>query len=839
MTGLANDLRYALRSLARRPGVAAAAIITLALGIGANVAVFSVVDGLMLRDLPVREPASLALLTWSARDWPTIVRDLEGSSRKDEATGQTWTTSFSYPAYEAFSSQSREFSRTFAMMANDPSANVQIAGRGASAVTRFVSGSFFDVLGVRADAGRNLIPADDRPGVPPVAVLSHAFWESALGADPSAVGRPITVNGKTVLLVGVLPPKFFGLEPGTAPGLWMPLRAFPAMFPGWIEDSGDPFRDPGTWWIAMGGTLKPGGSWRSAAAESRRIFESTLPPAGPGPDSRRPILGIRPIARGEDWTRHRLATPLLILFGLSGIVLAIACTNVAGLLLARATSRTREIAIRRSLGANTARLVRQLLTESVVLALVASGAAFVVAGGLTAAVLAVLTRTRHPLLLASPMNGRVLLFGVAAAAVTGILAGLVPAWRVSHAELTPSLKETAPVGPGKAGRRAGGAGFLVAAQVALGLVLVTAAGLFARTLANLRGVDLGFRPDHVVIFSVRPGLNGYKGERLSVFYDTLRDRLEAIPGVRSASLTLHGAIGAGESTTTISIGASSPEMDAHVHLVGPRYFETLGIPIVAGRPLRAGDRSPQAPVVVVNRELARILFRGENPIGKSIRNGKDRPPLTVVGVAGDVRYNRVRDAAPPTFYMGFRERPTAPDEMMFPVRVAGDPAPAMAAIRETVASLDPNLPVVDLETQTEAIDDALSVERVFAILTGAFAALALLLAAIGLYAALAFAVVRRTREIGVRMALGASASRIRTAVMRDALAQTLAGIAAGAAGSVAFSRVLRSQLFGLSALDPAVLAVAAVVLLAAGALAAWLPARRASRVDPMTALRSE
>ena len=839
MTGLAHDIRYALRSLARRPGLAAAAIVTLALGIGANVAVFSVVDGLMLRELPVREPESLALLTWSAREWPKIVRDLEGSSRKDEATGQTWTTSFSYPAYEAFSSQSREFSRTFALMVNDPSANVQIAGRGASAVTRFVSGSFFDVLGVRAEAGRILVPADDRPGVAPVAVISHAFWESALGADPTAVGRPITVNGKSVLLVGVLPPKFFGLEPGTAPGLWMPLRTFPAMFPGWMEDSADPFRDPGTWWIAMGGARKTGGSWQAVVAESRRIFESTLPPSTGGADPGRPILGVRPIARGEDWTRHHLATPLLILFGLSGIVLAVACTNVAGLLLARATARTREIAIRRSLGANTARLVRQLLTESLVLALVASGVAFGVAEGLMAAVFAVMTRTRHPLLLASPMNGRVLLFGLAAAAATGILAGLVPAWRVSHAELTPSLKEAAPVGPGRSGRRSGGAGFLVAAQVALGLMLVTAAGLFARTLANLRGVDLGFRPDHLVVFSIRPGLNGYKGERLSVFYDTLRERLEAIPGVRSASLTLHGTIGAGESTTTISAGDARTEKDVHVHLVGPRYFETLGIPLLAGRPLAAGDRSPQAPVVVVNRELARLLFPGANPVGKSIRNGKDRPPMTVVGVAGDVRYNRVRDAAPPTFYVGFRERPTSPDEMMFQVRVAGDPGPAMAAIRETVSSLDPNLPVVDLQTQTDAIDGALSVERVFAILTGTFAALALLLAAIGLYAALAFSVVRRTREIGVRMALGATTSTIRTAVMRDALAQTLAGIAAGAAGSVAFSRVLRSQLFGLSALDPAVLAAAAAVLLAAGALAAWLPARRASRVDPMTALRSE
>jgi predicted permease len=273
--------------------------------------------------------------------------------------------------------------------------------------------------------------------------------------------------------------------------------------------------------------------------------------------------------------------------------------------------------------------------------------------------------------------------------------------------------------------------------------------------------------------------------------------------------------------------------------VGPRYFETLGVPIVAGRALDERDRSPQAPAAVVNRELARLFFPGENPVGKSIRNGSDRPPLEIVGVAGDVKYNRLRDAAPPTFYLTYRERPTAPDEMQFQVRLAGDPGPVMAAIRETVASLDPALPVVDLQTQADAIDGALSVERVFAILTGAFASLALALAAIGLYAALAFSVARRTREIGVRIALGATASRIRASVMRDALAQTLTGIAAGVVGSIAFSRVLRSQLFGLSAFDPAVLAIAAAVLLSSGALAAWLPARRASSVDPMTALRAE
>jgi len=838
MTGLGNDLRYAFRSLARRPGLAAAAIVTLALGIGATVAVFSVVDGLILRRLPVREPSSLGLLTWSSREWPKIVQDLEGSSRKDDSTGETWTTAFPYPVFGAIASGNRAFSGTFALMANDPSVNVQIGGRGASAVARFASGSFFDVLGVQPAAGRLVIPADDRPGAPPVAAISHRFWERMLGADPSAIGRPIVVNGKSVLLVGVLPERFFGLEPGTSPDLWMPLRSFSVILGNdWMEPGADPFTDTRIWWIEIGGALRPGATWATARAESRRIFDAFLAPRASADDPGRPVLGVRPIARGEDWTRHRLATPLFILFGLSGIVLAVACTNVAGLLLAKATARTREIAIRRSLGANTARLVRQLLTESLVLALAASAAAWLVAQGLTAGVLSVMARTRHPLLIASPMSGRVLLFGIAAAAVTGVLAGLVPAWRVSHTELTPSLKEAAPVAGG--GRRGGrGAGILVAAQVALGLLLVTAAGLFARTLANLRRVELGFRPDHLVLFSVRPGLNGYSGERLSGFYDDLRQRLEAIPGVRGATLALHGVIGGGDSTTTIE-QPGGRELDTHVNIVAARYFETLGIPIVAGRPLGEGDRSPQAPAAVVNTELARLLFPGQSPLGRTMSLDPKRPPISIVGVCGPVRYNRLRDPAPPTFYVTYRERPTSPDEMTFHVRYSGDPGAAMAAIRETVAGLDPNLPVVDLQTQDDAIDGALSIERVFAILTGSFAALALLLAAIGLYAALAFSVARRTREIGVRIALGATASRIRRSVMRDALTQTFAGLAVGVAAAVALGRVLRSQLFGLSALDPLVLAGAAAVLLAAAALAAWLPARRASSVDPMTALRTE
>jgi len=842
MTGIGQDLRYAFRSLARKPGLAAAVIATLALGIGANVAVFSVVDGLLLRQLPVRQPGSLALLTWSARAWPKIVQDLEGSTRKDEATGETWTTSFPYPVYEAFAAHTRTFSSTFAIMANDPSANIRIAGHGASAVTRLVSGSFFDALGVRAQEGRLLLPADDRPGMAPVAVISHRFWDRMLGRDRSAIGRTIAVNGRSVLLVGVLPPAFFGLEPGAAGDVWLPLHSFGAVFGDYFGQGADLFQERSLWWIEIGGRLRPGAGLAAAREESRRIFESFLPrPASPG-DPGRPVLAVRPIARGEDGTRHRVATPLLILFGLSALVLAVACTNVAGLLLARASSRAREIAIRRSLGANTARLVRQLLTESLVLSLLASVAAVAVADMLTSGVLALLARSRHPISLPSALPARVLLFGIAAAVVTGILAGLVPAWRASRADLTGSLKEAAPSGVGRPGRHHG-ADALVGAQIALGMLLVTAAGLFARTIVNLRRIDLGFRPDHVVLFTVRPGLNGYQGERLAGFYDDLRSRLAALPGVRAASLSLHGVIGGGASTTTVAIPGAfgSTSLDTHVHLVSPGYFDTLRIPIVAGRALDERDRSPNAPAVVVNRAFARSAFPNANPVGRAILLGEGprASTATIVGLAGDARYNRVREPAPPTFYLTYRERPPAPDEMTFQVRVAGDASDAPRAIREAVAAVDPDLPVVDLETQEEAIESSLSMERVFTFLTSSFGALALVLAALGLYAALAFAVSRRTREIGVRIALGAARWQIRGMVMREALIPVVVGLGAGTAASAAFTRFLRSQLFGLDPMDPAVLASAAAVLAATAAAAAYVPARRASSVDPMTALRAE
>lgn len=836
MHGFVHDLRYAFRSLVRRPGLAAGAIATLALGIGANVAVFSVVDALLLRRLPVRDPSSLVLLTWSAREWPKVVQDLEGSSRKDDASGSTWTASFPYPVFESVSGHARALSRVFAAASNDLLVNVEAAGRGASASTKFVSGNFFDALGVATERGRPLVPADDASGAPPVAVVSRRFWQSGLGSDPDAVGRTIAVNGRSVLVVGVLPARFFGLEPGSAPDLWIPLHTVPALFSDWPAEDGHPFDNPGNWWLEIGGFVSPGASRGSAEAECRGLFDRFLPPSSRADDPGRPRLALRPIARGEDWTRHRLAAPLLILLGLAAVVLGVACTNVAGLLLAKATTRSREMAIRRSLGAGTARLVRQLLVESVMLSVAASAVAFVVAEVLTTSVLAIMASGRQPLVLESPMNGRAFLFGVVAAAVTGILAGLVPAWRASRVELTPALKDGAPMG--SAARRGRTPDALIAAQVALALVLVMAASLFSRTLANLKSVDLGFRPDHLILFSVRPGLNGYSGERLNQFYDALRGSLETIPGVRSASLSLHAAVGGGESTTTIDV-PGAPRADAHVHVVGEHYFETLGIPIVAGRPLDAHDRSPDAPSVVVNRALARLLFPGANPLGRTISNNPRRPPLTIVGVAGDVRYNRIREAAPPTFYLTFRERPPAPDEMLFQVRTSGDTGPVMAAIRDRVAALDPRLPVVDLQTQSDGIDRALSVERVFAALTGAFGALALVLAAIGLYAALAFSVVRRTREIGVRMALGARGAQVSALVVRDALRPTLVGVASGAASALAVTRVFHSQLFGLSAFDGESLVATVAVLLAAALASAWLPARKASRVDPMTALRAE
>ena len=849
---LAGDVRYGLRQLRANPGFTAVVAISLALGIGANTAIFSLLDAVLLETLPVKQPRQLVLLKWSAKDWPDVVEDLEGSSFKDERTGLSWSESFSYPMFEQIRDHSRAFSETFAFAANTQRVNVSMNGRAGTAGAQMVSGNYFEGLGVYALHGRPILPSDDAPSAPPIVVLSHRFWQRQFGQDTSIVGKTMAVNGTSFTVAGIAPPEFFGLEPGSPPDIFVPLSQYPHLLPEYsaaaTEMAGATTPSPLTndsrvWWAVVVGRLRPGMTEARAQAELRVLFDQSLGLSKRAySDPKRPVLGILPASRGLDWLRRKFSQPLFVLMAMVGMVLLIACTNAAGLLLARAAARQREIAVRLSLGARRSRLIRQLLTESILLAAVAGGVGLLLARWSGPVLVAWLSSGRSPVVIALHLDAKVLAFTVLVSALTGIVFGLAPAWRAKRVSLAPALKQ----GPGSA-RRAGRFGpgrILVAGQVALCLVLLVGAGLFLRTLRNLQNADLGFQRDHLLQFSVQPGLNGYQGARLAGYYEELQQRIQATPGVRSVGLSQHALIGGGVSTSSALIpGYTSGKrrVDVYRNGVGPGFFETMGIPQVLGRAIGARD-GPLAPkVAVVNERLVKDYFHGDNPIGHRLRFGSIAHPrdFEIVGVVKDARYSRLRDEPPPTAYLSYLQESVVSAAMTFEVRSRGDPHVLAGSIRQEALALDKDVPLADIKTQTEAIAQELMQERVFARLTSVFGSLALALACIGLYGTMAYTVTRRTNEIGIRMAVGAGPGDILRMVLRESSRLVVPGSLAGLLAALAVTRLIRSQLYGLTPHDPFTLINAALLLAAVTLLAAWLPARRASRVDPLRALRNE
>ncbi len=820
-----RDLRYAARTLQRNPGFAAVVILSLALGIGANTAMFSAIDAVMLRLLPVNDPKQLVMLTWTHDGFPKeFVQSIEGMH------GLT----FPFVAYEAIRDHNDVFDGTFAFAGNTPPVNVGLRGRADWAGVKGVSGNYFDALGVTALYGRMLRPDDDREAAAPVAVVSYRFWSSKLAHDPASVGTPMVVNGVPVTIVGVTPPEFFGLDPATAIDLFIPLHEFAAQLVA-AGNAGDvPFtRDPQTWWIHIGGRLKPGVSAAEADSRVNLLFERSLRAAG-GPQAqmaRTPRIATAPAGRGLDRLRTRYATSLLLLMGMVGLVLLIASANVAGLLLARASARQREIAIRLSLGAGPVRLIRQFLTESVLLALLGGAAGLVCAAWIDWALVGLLTTSDSPLPVTLRLDGRVLAFTAAISIVTGIVFGLAPAIRATRVDVRPIVKLTS--------RK-----LLVSAQVAACLLLLMCAGLLQRTLQKLEGVDLGFDRQQLVLFIVRPGLNGYKDARLVGYYDELQRRLNAIPSVRSSTLSLRPAVGGGSGSSGATIaGVTKPDERPTIfrHQIGPGYFETLGIPIVAGRSIGPQDGRSAPHVAVINQALAQKYFRRVNPIGHRIDFGNAARPnaFEIVGVAQDAKYNQLRTEAPPVAYMPYQQFLALPNFMTFQVRGEGDLQPLVAAIEREARAVDPNVPVIAIQTQTAAIGHMLALERTLAMLSSFFGLLALALACVGLYGTMAYAVARRTREIGVRMALGARGGVIQRMILRETLAMVVTGVALGIPIALAAARLLRAQLFEVSPYDPATVLAATLAVLAVTIVAGYVPARHASRVDAMVALRCE
>ncbi len=867
MSGLVQDLRYALRQLRKNPGFTAVALLTLALGIGANTAIFSLIDAVMLKTLPVRLPEQLVLLNWVSESqpgtMPWFTHSLSGNYGPD-STGRFTSTAFPYPIFEGIRDRNEEFSSVMAFADTDR-LSVSVGGQAGLAEGQLVSGDFFSTLGVEAMIGRAIARTDDRASASPVATISHGFWVSRFGGDPLVVGKAITVNGAPFTIVGVAPPEFFGVEPGTPVDIWLPLHAQPQINPGWtkyaIPGEVSKFTAPDDWWLLIMGRLKPGVNEQRVRAKldvvvRQDVASIELPPPAKGSSDmtlQPPRVQLTPAGRGLDSLREQFSKPLAVLMAVVGLVLLIACANVANLLLSRATSRRREIALRLALGAGRLRLINQMITESVLLALAGGALGVGLAYWASAILVAFMSGGRNPIVLHVTPNLRVLAFTAAVSVITGVLFGLAPALQGTRLVLTPGLKEGwgSTPGVGSHSRRFGMqlGQVLAISQVAISLLLLIGAGLFVRTLTNLENENLGFDRRNLVLFGIDPTKSGYKGEKLVAFYQELQRRIEAIPGVKSASLSRHTLVSGGVTINGVAIQGYTPESGAsnngsiavHVNDVGPQFFETFGIPVELGRVIGDRDTAAAPKVGVVSRAFARQYLGGTNPIGRQFGFGDQRSSsdIAIVGVVGDVRYGQPRDRMPPTVYVPYAQHPQELDEMNFEVRTAGDPKNWVGPVRQAVHELDENLTLFDVRTQVEQIEQATFQERLFARLSSFFGLLALALASVGLYGIMSYGVSRRTNEIGVRMALGARRFDVLDLVVRQALQLTILGVIFGVAAAWASTRFLTSFLYGVRPTDPVTFGMVSLAVILVSILSSYIPARRATKVDPMVALRYE
>ncbi len=822
-----QDVRYGARMLRRSPAFTAVAVLSLALGMGANTLIFSFVNAVLLKSLPVRNPHELRVLNWTG--WNPSLSNYSGSGFRPGKSGQTVAGSFSYPIYRAFRDRSTSFSDVVAFAGI---ANISVVYRGQAFTSEgmIASGNLFTGLGAHALFGRTFTAEDDRPGAPSVAVVSHHWWERYAGLDPGILGQSVMLNGSPYTIVGVLPRDFVGPLSVAPIDLYVPLSNQPQFVPS------NPLNSAEHWWLEIMARLKPGVDERQARAQLEALFVPMANTDTSKQKIERPGIALEDGRTGTLAERRKLRLPLFLVMAMVGLVLMIACANLASLLLARGAARRHEMALRAAIGAGRLRLIRQSIVESLMISL---------AGGAVGLALATLGRTPVLSLVFAPGEGprlnmepdlRVLAFTLGAALLTALLFGLLPALRASSVDPAAGLKSE----PGRAAPRLRLGKTLVAAQMGLSLLLVVGAGLLARTLVNYWNVDPGFRADGLLLFRLNAETAGYKGQQLVDYYERVRASVSAIPGVLGVSSSnvalVSGSVWAGGFTIPGRALKPGEHLQAHQLWVGDSFLATMGIPLLLGRDLSASDTAAAPKVVVVNETFARSFFPDENPVGKSIAYG--RFEYRIVGLCRDARYNSL-EKTPPTLYFPYQQHPEGIAAMFFDVRTAVPPLSVGPAVRRAVAALDPNVPLTNLKTQVAQIAESISSYRTFAILCGFFAALALMLSAIGLYGVVAYTVARRTGEIGVRMALGASRGNVLRVVLRDALLLAAAGAAFGIPLAAAATRMAQSELFGIKPNDPTTIAGAVALLLAVALLAAWVPARRAATIDPVTALRSE
>ena len=841
MRDLWQDIRYGLRMLRKNLVFTSVAVLSLALGIGANTAIFTLINAVLLKSLPVADPDRLVLFTDS---------NSEGTSLGDPATGE-WRL-FSYAAYERFRDHDESFQGLCAFRSGENWLSVRMEGTppgsaAEQAVGHLVSGNYFEVLGVKAAMGRTFGNEDDVVGARAVAVISHRYWKERCGSDTEILGKGVVLNGTPFTIVGVTPPEFFGERVRRAPDFWMPLAFQPQ-----IELRDSYLTNQRVYWLNLMGRLKPGVSFQQAQASVDVTLRQFLTEqAGTQVQEERlsaiqaTHIALKDGAGGVSGLRLYYSEPLRMLMAMVVMILLIACANVGNLLLARGAARQMEISMRLALGASRARLVRQLLTESVLLAAIGGVVGLLAAQWGVSALVAMVSRTAP---LDVKPDAAVLAFTAGVTLAAGILFGLAPALRASKIDLTTALKEKATRSGG--GRiRFGLAPMLVVSQVALSVVLMVGAGLFARSLLKLEHEKIGFNKENVLFMDLNSRMAGYKPPQLTSLYSEIIDRVERMPGVRSATLASYSPLSGFSRTSNIFVVGYTPEpgedMDVSQMLIGPNYCETLGLPLLAGREIGPQDTPASPQVAVINEAFARHFFPDESPIGRRFGIG-DNPAqsggagIEIVGVVGDAKYESVwaepvRMAYRPLLQVQEQSRV----DRNLEVRTEGDPLEMVARVRSLIAEVDDKLTVRDVTTFSDQVAASLSQERLIARLVSFFGLLALVLACIGLYGVMAHTVVRRTNEIGIRMALGADPRRILWMVLRETLALVFAGIAVGVPAALIAARLISSQLFGVDYADPLTIVLSVTVLTAVAALAGYLPARRAARVDPMVALRFE
>ena len=828
------DIRYGLRTLARNPGFTAVAVLTLALGIGANTAIFSLMNAVLLRNLPVKNPSQLVL--FGAGRWGGIM---------DEVPSRSWQL-FSFPFYRDVQADKSVFTDVTAMesMPNDVHGTIGESSESEAIQARLVSGTYFSTLGVHPILGRTFTEDDDRiPGGSPVAVASYGWWKRRFGGDPSIIGKKMSVGPTVYTVIGVAPAEFFGTTVGESPDVWIPLSMQELLPPGWKGLHDKLFQS-----LYIIARRKPGVSVEQAQANLNLRFQQFLheiigshPTQKQLDDIQRAFIELTPGALGISRLRAQFSKPLRILMAAVGLVLLIACTNIANLLLARARNREREIAVRMSIGAGRMRVIRQLMTESFLLATLGAILGIAFATWTSKLLLLMVSAGAQTLPLSVAPDSRVLLFTLLVSLVTPLLFGMAPAWRAARIELNSSLKNrrsTAPVHSPLAKA-------LIVAQVALSLVLLIGAGLFLRTLVNLTNVDMGFNKNSVLLFQIEPASVGYKEDsRLARLYEQIEQRVTAVPGVQAASFSMF-TFNQGSWSEDAWAQQESPEVKSNREIlynkVGTGFFSTLGLPLVAGRTFDLQDTANSLKVAVINETMARRFFPNMSPLGRTFRFGGPDAKLendrTVIGVVKDAKYMALKERRWPAAYLPYSQEVGYLWD--FEVRYSGDAGSIMAAIREAIRQVDPRIPVTGVGTLAEEVDRSVVDQRLTAQLSSVFSIVAVFLACMGIYGLMSYSVVHRRNEIGIRMALGAQQGQVLRVILRQGFLLAAAGVAVGVALAFVLTRFLGSLLFDVRPVDSVTFVCVACLLMLVSLSACYLPARRAMRVDPFVALRYE